>query len=591
MMKYPKDYLEEIKLRLKVSQVVGKTVQLKRRGKEFVGLSPFKNEKTPSFTVSDEKGFYHCFSTGEHGNIFDFLMKTQSLGFGESVKKLAAEAGLPPYKFTKFDEKKNKRYDNYKLILKNYLNLCQENLLNKKNNFALNYLLKRGISKKTVFDFKLGYVSNNDEFYKILSQNFKTDELDSSGLFYKHEKSNNYVGRFKSRIIYPINNLSGEVIAFGGRIIGNEKLAKYINSPETEFYKKGNILFNLDKAKEQRSQTNEVIVVEGYMDVLSLYENGIFNVISNSGTAFTENQIELLWKFFPNANFCLDGDNSGQNAAKRISERIFPLISDNKKIFFTILNNSQDPDDFVKKNGKEKFLDLLNQKISIEDFIWKTKFQNVNNKSPYEISKFEKEIRKICNSINDVVLKKHILEVYLNKLSSLTPRQKSNFKYKKNLYDVKILSETREIHKKKQNLSAEKIKEFSILYIMISYPKIIKSYFTEKLDMKFNSNNNENLRKSLLSAILKNDDVNLFDKVLSDNKDLIEELKSSVNIKSILKSKSDLQIFEILNELMTELKNISQSKKLESFEKKLLNNFDENSYSELLKLKSQLNGE
>ena len=186
MRKYPKEYLEEIKLRLKVSQVVGKHVQLKKRGKEFIGLSPFKNEKTPSFTVSDEKGFYHCFSTGEHGNIFDFLMKTQSLGFGESVKKLAAEAGLQPYRFTQVDEKKQKRYEIYKDIFKSYVLLCHKNLLeNKENLFALNYLSKRLISIDTLTEIKIGYVSNKENLFEILSKNYSVKDLESTGLFLK----------------------------------------------------------------------------------------------------------------------------------------------------------------------------------------------------------------------------------------------------------------------------------------------------------------------------------------------------------------------------------------------------------------------
>ena len=221
--------------------------------------------------------------------------------------------------------------------------------------------------------------------------------------------------------------MSGDTIALGGRTINNERLAKYINSPETEFFKKGNLLFNLDKAKDFRTKTNDVIIVEGYMDVLSLYQNGITNVISNSGTALTERQIELVWKFFSNPLICLDGDTSGQNAAKRISERVFPLISDNKKVFFSVLSESQDPDDFIKKEGKEKFLLLLKQKISIEDYIWNINFNKINKSSPYEISKFEKEIRKLCYQIKDEVLRKHILEIYLNNLNNLTPRQKNPF--------------------------------------------------------------------------------------------------------------------------------------------------------------------
>ena len=172
IMKYPKEYLEEIKLRLRVSQVVGKHVQLKKRGKEFIGLSPFKNEKTPSFTVNDEKGFYHCFSTGEHGNIFDFLMKIKSFGFGEAVKSLASEAGLPEYKFSKFDKEKDDRYEKYKKILKEYSEFFHEQLFDKKNSHALKYLKERKISEDVIKKFNLGFVPNYNDFFKHLSKSF-----------------------------------------------------------------------------------------------------------------------------------------------------------------------------------------------------------------------------------------------------------------------------------------------------------------------------------------------------------------------------------------------------------------------------------
>ena len=359
-MKYPKEYLDEIKLRLKVSQVVGKTVQLKKRGKEYVGLSPFKNEKSPSFTVSDEKEFYHCFSTGEHGNIFDFLVKTKSMGFGEVVKVLAAEAGMTPYKFSNFDEKKEKKFKTYKNIYTDYSNFFYSELFN--NNEAINYLKKRGLSKQTVEEFALGYVPWKNNFYETLLKKYTEEEINSSGLYYKNDKTGKYTDRFNSRIIFPVKNLSGDTIAFGGRIIKESKMAKYINSPETDFYKKGNMLFNLDKAKSMRSETDQIIIVEGYMDVISLYSSGIKNVVSNSGTALTENQIELIWKFFSEPVVCLDGDESGQKAASRIAERLLPLINENNKIYFSMLPNGEDPDDFIKKNGKLNFLKLLDQK-------------------------------------------------------------------------------------------------------------------------------------------------------------------------------------------------------------------------------------
>ena len=361
-MKYPKEYLNEIKLRLKVSQVVAKSVQLKKRGKEFIGLSPFKNEKSPSFTVSDEKEFYHCFSTGEHGNIFDFLMKTKSMTFGEAVKTLAAEAGMQPFKFTNFDEKKEKKFQTYKNIFKDYKIFFHEILFDQNNKDALEYLLKRGLSKKIIEEFKLGFVPWKNNFYKELLKKYSDEEISLTGLYYKSDKTQNYIDRFNSRITFPINNLSGDTIAFGGRIIKESKLAKYINSPETEFYKKGRMLFNLDNAKTMRSQTNEVVIVEGYMDVVSLHSSGIKNVISNSGTALTEIQIELIWKFFTDPILCLDGDDSGQKAALRIAERLLPLINENNKIYFSVMPKNQDPDDYIKKNGKDNFFNLLKEK-------------------------------------------------------------------------------------------------------------------------------------------------------------------------------------------------------------------------------------
>ena len=326
-MKYPKEYLDEIKLRLKVSQVVGKTVQLKKEEKEFIGLSPFKNEKSPSFTVNDEKEFYHCFSSGEHGNIFDFLMKTKSIGFGEAVRSLAAEAGMQPYRFSNFDKKKDQRFQTYKNILKDYSNYFHQQLFNSDNKEALEYLYKRGLNKKNIEEFQLGFVSWQNNFYEELLRKYSEVEINLTGLYYKNEKTGKFIDRFNSRVIFPVNNITGNTIAFGGRIIRESKLAKYINSPETEFYKKGNMIFNLDKAKDSRSETDEVLIVEGYMDVVSVYSSGVKNVIANSGTALTERQISLIWKFFSNPIICLDGDESGQKSSFKNCRKI---ISFNK---------------------------------------------------------------------------------------------------------------------------------------------------------------------------------------------------------------------------------------------------------------------
>ena len=591
MKKYPKEYLEEIKLRLKVSNIVGKSVQLKKRGKEFVGLSPFKNEKTPSFTVNDEKGFYHCFSSGEHGNIFDFLMKTQSIGFGEAVKSLALEAGLQPYRISDFDEKREKRFITYKNIYKDYLDFFSEHLFDKENNEALNYLKKRSLDEKIIKEFKLGYVPWNNNFYKKLLAKYSEEEIKQTGLYYLNEKKQKFVDRFNSRIIFPINNLRGETIAFGGRILKSSNLAKYINSPETEFYKKGKTVFNLDNAKSNRSQTDEVIIVEGYMDVLSLYSNGFKNVVSNSGIAITETQIDLIWKFFSSPVVCLDGDSSGQAAAIRAAERLIPQISENKKIYFVVLPEGQDPDEVIKKTGKEKFTELLNSKVIIQSFIWESYIRELKDKNPFTISNFEKKIKSMCRSIKDETLRKYILEDFLQKIRSFTPIQNSKKPYTK-LKDqnVYILKETKKITDQKNHLSKEELKEQSILFILINYPEASEIKLEELSEIKFSSEKNETLKKDLLKIFSsKGEKDKLRNDITNKEKIFLKEIEKNVNLKVILDKKNIDEIEKILSDLIFDLQEMGHIKKIESLEKKLVKNLDENSYSELIKLKNQLN--
>jgi len=595
-MKYPKEYLNEIKLRLKVSQVVGKTVQLKKRGKEFIGLSPFKNEKTPSFTVNDDKEFYHCFSTGEHGNIFDFLMKTKSVGFGEAVKILAAEAGMQPYRFSNFDKKKDLRFQTYKKIFKDYSDFATKQLFEANNQESLNYLLRRGLNKSIIEQFKIGFVPWKNNFYEDLVKKYTEEEINLTGLYYKSEKTEKFIDRFNSRVIFPINNISGETVAFGGRIIRDSKLAKYINSPETEFYKKGNMIFNLDKAKDLRSQTANVLIVEGYMDVVSLYASGIRNVISNSGTALTERQIDLIWKFFSNPIICLDGDPSGQNAALRIAEKLFPFINEKNKIFFSLIPDGKDPDEFIRENGKEPFIKLLEKKEIIQDFLWNIYLSKIDKNNPFEISKFEKEIKKLSYSIRDETLKKYVLEDFLEKLNRLIPNQAYkknnslfNFKSKKNF---QILKETKILHQKRKNLSKSQFIEFSILFLIINYFNISSKRLEELSQIEFVSEKNESLKKTIISAYnSKNDESAVRAKIEQDYKNLIKEIRENSNIQLIVKGKEEDEILNLLDEFINDFKEQNNLRKIESLEKKLLNNLDENSYSELIKLKSQLNSD
>ena len=417
-----------------------------------------------------------------------------------------------------------------------------------------------------------------------------------TGLYYKSDKNGKFIDRFNSRIIFPVNNISGETIAFGGRVIRDGKLAKYINSPETEFYKKGNMVFNLDKAKDLRSETEDALVVEGYMDVVSVYASGIKNVISNSGTALTEIQIKLIWKFFSNPIICLDGDESGQNAAIRIAERLFPLINEKNKIYFSVMPDGKDPDDYIKQNGKEGLINLLKEKEVIQSFIWNYHQIKINKNNPYEISKFEKEIKKLSYTIKDETLKKYVLEDFLEKIKNLTPNQSlgknSNFFNFKKKKDFKVLNETKILHQKRKGLTKIQIIEFSILFMFVNYKEITSRRVEEISNLEFLDEENERLKNLFIDSLNKgNDKVLLNLQTNEDYKKIIEEIKENSNIRIITKNKKEQEIMNLLDELIQDHKDQNSLKKIESLEQKLINNLDENSYSELIKLKSQLNGE
>ena len=356
------------------------------------------------------------------------------------------------------------------------------------------------------------------------------------------------------------------------------------------------MIFNLDKAKNSRADTDEVIIVEGYMDVVSVYSSGIKNVIANSGTALTERQMDLIWKFFANPIICLDGDESGQKAALRIAEKLFPLINEKNKIYFSIMLDGQDPDDFIKKNGKDELLNLLKDKKIIQTYIWDYHLNKIDQNNPFEISKFEKEIKKLSYSIQDETLKKYVLEDFLEKIKKLTPIQTSRQKYNYTNFNKKkdhqILKETKLLHLKRKDLSKTQIIEFSILFIILNYLDLASKKIDELSEIEFLSEKNESLKNVIISTIAdRNNKDSMQQKIDLEYKNLTEEIKINSNIEMITKDKSDQDILDLLNELILDFREQSNLKKIESLEKKLINNLDENSYSELIKLKSQLNRE
>jgi len=594
-MKYPKEYLEEIKLRLKVSHVVGKSVKLKKRGKEFIGLSPFSNEKTPSFTINDEKGFYHCFSSGEHGNIFDFLMKTKNYKFGEAVRTLATEAGLQTYRFTKQDEEKQKRWNTYKSILEKYSNFCFEELSSEKYPEIKEYLNSRKITEKEISFFKMGYSPSKNDFYQRLKEEFSEEQINLSGIYYFDENRKQYVDRFRNRIIFPVKSLNGSVFALGGRAVSKTTFAKYINSPETEFYKKGNNLYNINSAKEFRDKEEAVFIVEGYMDVINLHKFGIKNVVANLGTAMTERQIELVWKFFKNPIICLDGDNSGQKAAVRAAERLFPIMKPDFNIYFLKLPENLDPDAFINQKGKDSFIKLSQGKIDILNFIWDSYYSEVDRNNPQTLAIFERKIKSLSREVKDRTLGKYFLDNFIRKINELTPYtnyKKSNFsKFNK---ASNPLQETKDLYVKRNKFDEREFKEFSILFLIMNKLDIFRKNIELVSKINFSNNLIEEFKEKLIEYLLSE---KYFEQKEVKNEHFNEKFKSIINqinenapAKIIYKNKSDEDIISMFNEIVKEIEKIELRKKIDSLEHKVSSNLDENLYTELLSLRNQLKG-
>ena len=588
-MKYPKEYLDEIKTRLKVSTVVSKTINLKKRGKEFIGLSPFKTEKTPSFTVNDDKGFYHCFSTSEHGNIFDFVMKTQNLKFGEAVKSLANLAGMRPYTFSKQDEEREKNWQEYCSIYNQYVEFYHDEILkNEQAGNARDYLKKRNLSKEEVKTFKIGYVERNPNFYQKLNNEFSEKALIESGLFYLDEKKKTYIERFRDRIIFPINNISGQPIGLGGRTFQeNNYLAKYINSPETPFFKKGSNLYNLNLARKLSNKIDHVYLVEGYMDVIGLSKNGIENVVANLGTSLTDKQILILNQFFDDIIICFDGDESGYKAAVRAAENSIKELLPEKQISFIFLPNNEDPDSFTNKNGKNYFIDFTKQnKISIHQFIFEHHKRQTDN-NPSSMAIFEKRLRTIAATIKDEYIKKYVLEYFLERVFSLTPNVNNNKRFiPKKTRSLKL---TQKYFNESKSISQIEIKEFSLLYLILNNLKIFQENFHLIENIKLFTNENKLVFDAVLSR-LKNDGVFTIDELLIDSQ-LIDKIFKFASIKHILNNNQNNhdKIFDLLEEIMKDLKNYELELRIEELESKFAKDLSESTFDEIRKLKKSQN--
>ena len=362
----PQDFIDELVQRVDIGEIIGNRIDIKKAGKEYKANCPFHGEKTPSFTVSPEKGFYHCFGCGAHGTALGFLMEYERLTFIEAIEELAKVVGIDVPK-TKEDKIKNKRNNSLKELLSEVSIHFTSNLSQSKE--AINYLKNRGIDGKNAKNFSLGFSNNSwsEILDKFGSSEKNKQRLLDAGLIIKKDDGGFY-DRFRNRIMFPIKDNRGDVLGFGGRIIGNDD-PKYLNSPETTLFKKGELLYALFESKEAINKTKSVIIVEGYTDVIALHKYGFNNALATLGTATTEFHIRKMFRTIDEITFCFDGDKAGYKAALKAMELSLPIIKINKEVNFLILEKGQDPDEMMENNGPDAFKTALSNAYSLDQFL------------------------------------------------------------------------------------------------------------------------------------------------------------------------------------------------------------------------------
>ena len=420
-MKFSDSFLDEIRTRLPVSQVVSRRVPLKRAGREWKGLSPFNKEKTPSFTVNDQKGFYHCFSSSKHGDIFTFIMETEGLSFPEAVERLAGEAGVPmPAPDPQYERAAKERLG---LIdaLEAAAKLFEEALLGPVGREALAYAEQRGMTRETLKEFRVGYAPGSRDALKsaLLKQGFTETQLLDTGLVIKPDDGRPTYDRFRNRLTIPILDVKSRVIAFGARALAPDAQPKYLNSPETRLFDKGSMVYNFARARQAAFEKNALIVVEGYMDVIALHQAGFTNVVATLGTAFTERQMEQLWLLAPEPIICFDGDRAGEAAAARAVDRMLPHLREGHSFRFAFLPQGQDPDDLVRGAGPAAFAACAAAARPLIDVLWTREMAASSLDTPERRAAFEATLETLLDGIANTRVKDHYRREVKNRLFAL----------------------------------------------------------------------------------------------------------------------------------------------------------------------------
>lgn len=406
-MSLPRGFLDELRTRVSIVDVVGKKVRLIRKGHEYSGLCPFHNEKTPSFTVSADKGFYHCFGCGAHGDILSFEMQANGLSFMEAVERLAAQAGMEVPQATPEEAARSKRAATVLEALEAACRFYEQRLRLPEGREAMAYAERRALSEETIGRFRLGYAPTGNALKAALTRDGMDEGLLlEAGLIGRPDDGRSPYDILRGRLTFPITDRRGRVIAFGGRILGDGQ-PKYLNSPDTPVFHKGQVLYGLAQARAMAAERGRVVVAEGYMDVIAMSQAGIAEAVAPLGTALTEGHLAELWRLADEPILCFDGDAAGQRAARRAAERALPELKPGRSLRFAAIVGGKDPDELIKAQGVAAMEAVLAAARPLADLLWEMTAGGRDVSTPERRAALDRDLAELCGRIKDEAVREH----------------------------------------------------------------------------------------------------------------------------------------------------------------------------------------
>ena len=404
MSKFDNSFTDELRQRLSLVDVISRRIPLVKKGQNYWGCCPFHNEKTPSFSVSEDKGFYHCFGCGEHGDIISFTMKSENIDFKEAIKELADMAGLKMPEYKQKTQQQIENEESYVKITEKTTQIYQDLLYSESGKHALEYIKKRGFSDEMIKKYRIGYAPKNNIIATKFSD-IKTEKLISTGLV----RIGNYgpYDFFRDKLMFPIFNAHNQVVAFSGRSLDGSE-PKYINTPDTELFHKRQTIFGFNFARDAIHRANRSIIVEGQIDAIQMQQHGFAETVAPLGTALTEDHIAILCKSNRNIVFCFDGDNAGKKAAMRACVLVLPFLRDNSDVKFAFVTGGKDPDEILKTAGESAMKKIIDNAMPLIDFLWESVNKDYLVNTPGGRTRAEKFLKDCISKITDKIFQSEI---------------------------------------------------------------------------------------------------------------------------------------------------------------------------------------